>query len=276
MEPRNLKRTIVVSIFLALFSLVVFSFFFFFGADPSCSDGKKNQGEEGIDCGGPCKSCRGEFEGAKELEVTSVELVYDRENFYDAVLKIKNSNKDVGASFFTVDVSTERAGQKNDSKGAYKGFILPNEEKEVIIFGLFLEGEPEKITATIDNDIRWARFQGFEKPDFVVNNSRYEENSGGQAGFSRVTGVLINQSSTDFEEVIVSTVLRGPGGELLAVNSQEMNTFRTGEAREFVINFPRRFPGSVTKVKVDAQTNVFDDENYIRTYGQPERWDRSY
>ena len=28
-------------------------------ASISCSDGKQNQGEEGVDCGGPCKKCRG-------------------------------------------------------------------------------------------------------------------------------------------------------------------------------------------------------------------------
>jgi len=30
---------------------------------PTCSDGIRNQGEEGIDCGGPCKPCKKEYPG---------------------------------------------------------------------------------------------------------------------------------------------------------------------------------------------------------------------
>lgn len=43
-----------------LFILLSFAFVCFFGScsdDFSCTDGKQNQGETGIDCGGPCDAC---------------------------------------------------------------------------------------------------------------------------------------------------------------------------------------------------------------------------
>ena len=58
----------------------------------SCFDGKKNQGEEGIDCGGPCPPC--EIKYAEPLKIYPTKyLVYS--NSIDIIGLLENPNKNL-------------------------------------------------------------------------------------------------------------------------------------------------------------------------------------
>ena len=47
--------------------------FSFCGKDPSCSDGKKNQDETGVDCGGPCADCETCTDGILNQDETGID-----------------------------------------------------------------------------------------------------------------------------------------------------------------------------------------------------------
>lgn len=50
------RKSIYLGIFILLFLIIFIGiYYFFFYKTPTCSDGKQNQDEQGIDCGGSCK-----------------------------------------------------------------------------------------------------------------------------------------------------------------------------------------------------------------------------
>ena len=51
MAQREIKRLFVIIVYLLIFALVAVAIYFLLKVDPSCFDGKQNQGEEAVDCG---------------------------------------------------------------------------------------------------------------------------------------------------------------------------------------------------------------------------------
>ncbi|MEA1926370.1 MAG: hypothetical protein U9M90_04005 [Patescibacteria group bacterium] len=270
MVLRQAKRLKIIIVYAGLFVLLGAILYFMSKPEPSCSDGKRNQGETEVDCGGPCCPCP-EIIKLNKLNVLFVEWIHDVDDKYDIVVRIKNSNDVYGAGLFNFRAiaifsdSTETAQESWE-----KNFVLPGEEKSVFLHGFKLLQEPSDMKIEInEKTIRWQKFSDFEEPNFVVNNSQYKEKEAGSIDFGVATGTIINRSVIDFETVDVHIVLRDESGKLLAVNSQRMNTVRAGEFRDYIMVFPYAFPGSVEKVESFVETNPFDSDNYIKTHGIP-------
>lgn len=279
MAQRDVKRVFILIVYLFLFFLFSTVVYFLFKADPSCFDGKKNQGEAAVDCGGPCVPCP-EVISLKPVEILSVEWVHDIENKHDVVAKVTNPNDVFGVAMIRYQVRVKSSdGEAIDQSNWEEGFILPGETKRFFIQGFETNSLFENsavVDLVIDEEsIIWKRFKNYEEPNLIINNPGYEEVSGGGVGFGRAFGTIINRSNVDLEIVRVKVVLRNDEGRLLAVNSQVMNTLRAGEFRDYVINFPHNFPGSVTDVKAFPESNPFDSENYIRIHGRPDKWDEN-
>lgn len=272
---RNTKKLLVGSIFIAVLLFLLAAFVFMFKEDPTCEDGIQNQNESGIDCGGPCFPCP-ERPVLKDLEVISTEWVFDIENRYDIAFKLKNPNSLYGLAEFQYRAIIYGAdGQIMDQTSIQDGFILPGEEKYLLVQAVPLGSAPVdvKIEFSPISDEAWQKFTDYEEPNLVINNKHYEELSGGVAGFSRVAGTLINSSQYDFENILVKVVLRDSNGNLLAMNHQQMSTVRAREQRDFNMIFPHSFPGKVTQVEVEPEVNVFDSANFIQIKGNPRQWD---
>ena len=280
MAQREIKRLFVIIVYLLLFILAVAVLYFLFKSDPSCFDGRHNQGEEAVDCGGPCVPCP-EVTKLQPIEVQAAEWVHDIDNKYDIVAEVRNPNDVFGVARVRYRATVSGAsGETIDESGWNDSFILPGETKYFFVQGF----ETESLSAgdssagiLIDSEtIDWKRFKDFEAPNLIINNPGYREISGGEIGFGQAFGTIINRSNVDLETVLVKILLRDKDDKLLAVNSQVMNTLRVGEFRDYVIGFPHRFPGSVIGVKAFPESNPFDSENYIRVHGRPDKWDENY
>lgn len=276
MAFREAKRLTIIFVYAGILLLFIAVFYFMSKTDPTCSDGKRNQGEEGIDCGGPCRPCP-EVITLNSLEIGSSEWVHDVDDKYDVIISIKNPNDVYGAAFFKFRaVAVLAGGEEIQQKIWDTNFILPGEEKYLFVHGFKLSSEPEEIKIEVDDaSFSWKRFENYEEPNFVINNSRYEEKGSGDVDFGAAMGTVINRSPIDFETVDVRVNLRNETGKLLAVNSQRMNTVGAEEFRDYIMVFPHAFPGSVEKVEVFVETNPFDSNNYIRVHGTPDIWDQT-
>lgn len=271
MTPRNIKQLVVVVLLFTSIVVIGLAIYFMAMPEPTCNDGRKNQGEKGVDCGGPCMPCP-EQPNLEDLSVVSAEWVYDQDNKYDVAVKVKNPNNLYGAEKFDLKISFQNQGGPIENERNTTSFILPNEEKYVLLQGVELTNAPSNVQAEI-SDPSWKKFKDYQAPDLIINNKRFEISSGGSSDYAKAWGTLINNSQYDFETITVKVILRGPSGELLGENSHIMNTVRAKEQRDFFANFPHSFPGSVAEVEVEPEVDVFNSQNYILIHGTPERWD---
>ena len=270
-DKKRIKKRIKVS--LVYFSLILVLgavIYFIVSPNPSCQDGVQNQNEQGVDCGGPCFPCISE-KTPEDLDILSAEVVHDVDNKYDVAIDVKNLNEIFGASNVSFRIVLEdSSGAEIVNREVKNYFILPKEEKYFIVQGLLADLSPSLVKIDIE-DVTWEKFSQYEEPRLTILNTSYTENPN-EGGFSKITGTLVNKSGIDFETVKVNAVLLNENGKLLATNYQILNTIRADEQRDFVMFFPHEFPGSVADVKIEPETNVFDSENYLKSYGTPEEW----
>ena len=266
---KNIKRIVIVLIYLSIFAILGAVVYFMMKPDPSCNDGVKNQGEEGIDCGGMCAPCRQEIK-YDNLEVKSVEIANDGKGANDVVIKIYNPNEEYGAKSFQFVIQDDLGNRSP----VYRDFILPKETKYVIVNEYKLAEGANNIEVGINNKgVDWQRAVKYRDPRLVIFNERFEKSQSG-GNYGKVIGLLVNKSAVDYETIKVKGILRDGRGNLVGASYQIINTLPAGSKREFHIIFPVDLGKEISKVEVEAETNIFENDNYLKIEGKGNNLDR--
>ncbi len=259
---RNNKRLIIILVYLGIFSLFFFLVFLFTHPKPTCNDGKKNQSEKGIDCGGPCRPCKKEMK-AKDLTVLEKHIVYGGENGkIDVVIKINNPNNDYGAEYFDYDIFLEDENGNSLGKRAGHSFILPKENKYIIEQNFKSDVKPQNIRFEMKN-VKWIKFSSYQsEPNLeIYNKNFYEERNG-----NKLTALLKNESYFDFNSIEIDIIVKDKKGEVIALGKNEMRTVHSQEQRDFTMIWPYKLQGDVADVEIRAEANVYDSNNFIKKY----------
>lgn len=263
---RETKRLIIVAI-AALGVLVIGTgLYFVLRPTPTCNDGKRNQDETDIDCGGSCTAVCVEHVLGEALIVREVATVPDSNGFYDVLGQVENPNDDIGASRFTYRFTLFDA--KDQSLGTASGtsFILPRETKTLLAFHVGSGAAPSAHVKLALSDVVWERLSDYrEPPRITVSDKRFNQIVKG-IGFGEALGLVTNDSPFDFRSLVVKVILRDAGGVPLAVNQTEMRTVSSNERRDFRLVWPEFFPGTVAAMDVEVDADVYRSENFLKRY----------
>lgn len=267
---RMMKRLSIVGVVVFSTSLIGASWYFLSVPDPSCFDGVRNQEERGVDCGGPCARACVETFVPDPIVIREAAFVPGGEDGeYDVLAKLYNPNDEFGAPVLPYVFRLKDASGAVLAEASGSGFILPQETKMILSVGLRSTASPREVEIVFPEGGKWERFSGYkEKPSFSVLNRRYGRISSGPF-FGEATGILVNDSVFDFRSVLVKVILRDADGVPLAFNQTEMNTFRTRESRDFRLRWPKAFPGEVAQIDVEPEADIYNEENFIRQYVEP-------
>lgn len=268
MEKQDKKRLIIIAVYAAVFTGVVFLIYEWQKPAPNCFDGKQNQNEQWVDCGGVC---------AKKCPVVAKEnLIVRQTGFvesgiagsYDIYAEVANPNSSVGSDRFSYKFSVKNAAGEIMAEPAGTGFILPADKKYIVETNVAAKDIPAVVELSI-SDPQWLETSGaYEKPELKVVSKNYSEITSG-VGFSEATGLLKNESPFSFNSINLRIILKNEDEKITAINSTRMNTVQAGENRDFRVNWPSRFPGSVSQMDVQAEVNVFDSEAFVKKYFMP-------
>ncbi|MDQ1284157.1 MAG: hypothetical protein QG620_505 [Patescibacteria group bacterium] len=263
MEKSVRKRIIIAAAYLAVFALVVFGIYSLLKPEETCVDGVKNQNEEDIDCGGVCKKC--EKMEALDLKIINYGFLESgAPGEYDFWAMLENPNGTLGTGKFRYEAIFKDAEGRVISQKTGESFILPGEKKYIVENNILSPDRP--VSAEIKlKEAEWVEFiDFFEEPNLKVINKKYEQITSG-VGFSQAVGLLKNESPYDFDLITIRVVLRDASGKVLAVNSTEMRTVRSGDERGFEVDWPGSFPGDVSAVDVQPEVNIFSSEAFLKS-----------
>lgn len=262
---RDRKRKKIIAIYVSLVILVAIVLYWLLKADPTCFDGKKNQGEEGIDCGGLCDLCKVEIQ-ARDLLVSESVFIYGGPERYDVLAKVHNPNDKLGSPSYSYKFILKNAAGEVLAEKEGNNFILPSETKYIIETNLETQEAPQSLVVEI-GDAEWINFLDYAKPEYEsprlnIYKEQYSPITSG-IGFGNVTGLLRNESPFDYHIIHVGVVLRDFSGDPIAVNKTEVRDIGAKEERDFQLFWPNSFPGVVEGIEVEAKTDVFDLDNFI-------------
>ncbi len=269
---RGIKRAIIVFAYLIIFSVIGTVLFFLFRTTPTCSDGKLNQGEEKIDCGGPCQKCE-EIPKIENAQILEKNIILGGSNRYDALAKIKNPNPLFGIenleyTFSFLDESGKVIAQ---SEGA--SFLLPAETKYIFVFNQDLNEKPSSLDFRIKS-YKWRKFSGYEEPNIVSYQKEFSFVSGGP-GFADLKLKIQNKSGYDFRKITTKAVIRDHQGYPVAINETNNNDVQVNEEREVIFHWSEPFSQDidVQNIEVRQEANVFSEENFMKKYGSPGQYE---
>lgn len=209
----------------AVFLLVVFQ------SEPSCFDDEKNQGELGIDCGGPCERvCP--FETG-DIKVVWTKILETGRRKYDAATFILNPNpthavKRLGFNLKVFDETnlliTSRSG---------KLFLNPG-EKTVVFHPRLSVGQrvPARAVFEITDPPVWQKVGDVASPlSWRIGVFTNEP-------FAKLSVSLQNTALVELEGIETVVALSNSSQNVIAVSSSYLERLGSGESKEIVFTWP--------------------------------------
>lgn len=252
---RTIKQIIYGFFYLAILAGVVYvGFLVAKETAPSCFDGRKNQQEEEVDCGGPCVSC-----AIKRLQPISPKLEYFGvgENT-TAILTLSNPNLDYGAESFIYTITFYGAGRQKLFSLVKDSFIYPAEAQKIIVepnlkFNyLSISGKPEIVISAL----KWRPLTEFFEPKFQTRQTRTTVDGSS----ATVSGILVNRESISFPRATVGVliyqqVLDGEN-RLVGASKTVLQSLQPFEERAFKIVVPMDAAFKVPEIETLITTEV--------------------
>ncbi len=228
----------------------------FLSSPPTCFDRRQNQGEHGIDCGGPCAPC--EAANPKSVQVFSTRGVLVRPNVYDLVAHIENPNEFLSADnvryeFTLVDqfgVITRRSG---------KTFFLPRSSRFVIEPAV----ESGRAPQSIEFRIQGAEWQLRELPRsaLVVEATRTETREENGKKKSVVEATIGNQSPHNLRGIEVDIVVSDRDGNTIGVSKIGVEFLASGARKTIQAIWPNAFSAEIGRVDVLPVVNLLNPDS---------------
>lgn len=280
MDRRVQKQLIIGIVFVFILSLIGYGIYYSLASKISCTDSIKNGQEEGVDCG--ILACGVACPvPVQALQIKSIQSIFvpDTDLTSDVAIQIYNPNTEYGVASGVYDlVVRDQSGIEIDRLPGRQFYILPGQTKYLILTvvrGLALGEESVEIKS-----VQW---QKLNMPDnavnFVLRRKDYHPTTkglpAGEAG-TELNGVLFNDSNFDFDKVDVAVILFNDTGAVIGVNKTDIRTFVSKSERGFNVVWPFALDGNAVRQDIEVSTNLFENSNFIKSYGTQEKFQKLY
>jgi len=197
----------------------------------SCFDGKRNQGEQGIDCGGPCPDCSSNFQ---PLEIGSVEFFPAEGNRTNFAVSIQNPDSDYGLKLDYELRAYNRFGFRFFSF-LDRAELGPGEQKYIFIPAAADFRDVRRADLEIEDGERWpaAEFSYTVRIEDVATAALADR--------VRTTGRIVNQSVEEIGIIELGAFVFDQNDRLINFSSGLISNLAPFSEREFFLEIPNQF-----------------------------------
>lgn len=238
MMGRHIKQLIYGgAYFLILVSIFGGIYFTFLRPEASCTNGRKDGNEEGIDCGGACETvCLPR--NLRPLLVEDAEVFHPAPDAVSAFAKVRNPNTALAARSFSYRFEFFDSGNRLLWSTRGNSFIYASEIKYLAEFSSFPDASRAVRVQVRLLDPEWVKAADYAKPNMTLQDRRIENDEDG----IRITGRLVHRDTVNAPVVRIVALFSG-GGKILGVSETELDDVYAGESRLFTIVHPS-IPGA--------------------------------
>ncbi len=221
---------------------------------PSCTDGKQNGAETGIDCGGSCaNACLAQVDPISVLWSRAFKVVPGR---YNAVAYLENHNKNTAVN--KISYRFRFADENNIYIGKREGttFIPPSGK-----FAIFEPG------IDIGNSIPvYTTFEFTQVPEWVtVSEAKISQlqvlvsniNLVNESTSPRLSATIKNNSLFAIPEMDVVAILYDANHNAVSASRTYLQTFAGEETRDVNFTWPEPLPGVIIAKEIMPLYNIF-------------------
>jgi len=212
---------------------------------PSCFDGKQNQGEQGIDCGGPCaRLCSDQYDAPQILWTRAVQLTTT--GLYAALIYGENSN--FGAAAAQVPYSVKIYDSNNILLSSSVGVTdIPASH----IFTVFIDGinlhdkAPARIDFAFTSSPVWQKSSAPEQ--FITTTATALS---GTSTRPVLAATIHNSSLSDLNNVESVAILYDTNGNTVSFSKTLTDTVPAGGDANLIFTWPQAFSSAVVKIEI--------------------------
>ena len=228
---------------------------------PSCTDGRRNNHETGVDCGGGCAPC--EVKSPQAPEVFWARFARAGQDSYDAVASIQNNNQILASSeisyLFTLFDELGAVAAKSGT-----AFIYPEERLYIIEPGVRTTRRPVRVEFKITHIVWRLPKESEVPPRILVERREYTVSDAAGKKQGMVQASIFNPTPFDFRTLEANAVVFDAVGNVLGADRISLERMASGEHRIVTFVWPEAFSSAVAKIEIYPRVNLFDPESIIK------------
>jgi len=219
---------------------------------PSCGDGRKNQNERGIDCGGVCASvCPDE---AETVRVKWARVLPLGAGIYDVAVLVENPNPNFVLA--NLPYNLRIVDKDNLFITRLVGTLALAPREQFLIFQTNIDvGRREPARAFLEFPGSPIWFRGTSKPELAVTDKHFTPKP------PLLKAKLVNNSLTAYRDVSVAVTLSDDERNTFAASATTVAEIAPGETREISFSWPRAFIAEA--VFIDLYPHVASSSNNL-------------
>ena len=238
MSSRRLKQFIYGLIYLLIFGGIVFGIYFLFlKPAPSCFDNVQNEGEQGVDCGGPCTKICIPSSTQPMAVVGSVYAFSALPGHVALLADVANPNSDFAAETFQYTFNFYDASGNVVQSVPGSSFIYADETKYLAVPNEAVSGPFDHVGMTIGT-VHWVPAAQFGSVPQLTFNNVMTGASAVTSGTTAVSGEVTDADSASFQNIEIVAVLKAPGGIPAGVTETELDAIAPNQAKNFSVMYP--------------------------------------
>lgn len=249
---RRIKQTIVASVYVIIFSTIIFLIIFtLFPPTPVVVEDKPF------------------IQPLQIIKSGKIDLGNGKSDFW---VELSNPNDDYGAarleySFILNNSNGEEIVRKGDT------YILPGDKKRYVLL-LNISSEYELQNFEIVEDPEWSKLSKSSLPELVVRNISLGISDKAGNAFT-VFGILTNASPVNLKNIQIISIIEDDNSNIIGVNQTLVRDVLTLESRDFEMIWKEELVGATKdNTKIYAQSNVLSDKELLIELQQRPIFDR--
>ena len=236
MSSRRVKQVVYGLIYLIFWCAIGTGIYFLFlKPAPSCFDGIQNEGEQGVDCGGPCAKLCLPSDIQPVAAIGGVSVFTPLAGHATLLVDVVNPNSDFAADTFSYTFDLYDASGNVIQSIPGTSFIYADQTKYLVVPNAVVSGSVDHAGITIGN-INWVPTDQMGViPQFSFKNIVTAQVSSDTLA---VSGQIIDSDPSSFANIEIIAVLKAPQGNVVGVSNTELNSIAPNQAEDFSVMYP--------------------------------------
>lgn len=237
------RKTLSILIVIGVLLLLAVPLAWYFYPRPSCTDGRQNQGERGVDCGGPCATrCAIDI---TPLNVEWVRPVRVAPGLYSAVAYVTNANTGLDATnvSYVIRLFNTKGSEIYKRSG---NVTIPQNTSLPVFEGNMTVGEEVAVRASLE-----LQSEPLWRPATARQKLSVRDLTLSQAGdVPRLSAVLVNSGVSPVRGVHAIALLYDESDNLVAASQTYLESIPADQSRPVVFTWREPFDIPVVREEV--------------------------
>ena len=243
------KATYTLGFFVIIAVIAFFILFSLFNKKATCFDGIQNQGETGIDCGGPCTIlCRADYVDPTVLWVRSTKVLSS--GTYSILAYATNAN--VGAGAYNVPYTFKIYDQNNILlySGSGSTYVPPANDFAVFIDSININDKvPARIDFTFGSGYTWQKMDNTDAGIKLVSQQLTNTDTA-----PKLFATLQNTTLVPIKNIESIAILYDANNNAIAFSRTITDSINPNATANIVFTWPEVFSGTVYKIDIVSKS----------------------